>query len=59
MRRWIVFEHRDRFLAPRSIEPSASVDPASKNRRSISLRKYASRKRKIVQAPKNETRLFC
>ena len=42
----------DRFRAPRSIEASASVDSASKKRRSISLTKYRARKKKIVRAPK-------
>ena len=42
----------DRFRAPRSIEASASIDSASKKRRSISVQKCTARQQKIVRAPK-------
>ena len=48
----------DRFRAPRSIEASASVDSASKKRRSISVQKCTARQQKIVRAPKTAMRRF-
>ena len=48
----------DRFRAPRSIEASASVDSASKKRRSISVEKCTARQQKNVRAPKTATRRF-
>ena len=48
----------DRFRAPRSIEASASIDSASKKRRSISVQKCTARQQKIVRAPKSAMRRF-
>ena len=51
----------DRFRAPRSIEASASVESASKKRRSLSFRKYMARKQNcqnIIRAPKTAMRRF-
>ena len=48
----------DRFRAPRSIEASASIDSASKKRRSISVQKCTARQQKIVRAPKTAMRRF-
>ena len=48
----------EKIRAPRSIEASASVESASKKRRSISLRKYRARQQKIVRAPKTAVRRF-
>ena len=48
----------DRFRAPRSIEASASVDSATKKRRSISVEKCTARQQKIARAPKTAMRRF-
>ena len=48
----------DRVRAPRSIEASASVDSASKKRRSISVQKCTARQQKNVRAPKTAMRRF-
>ena len=48
-----VFDPFRRFRAPRSIEASASIDSASKKRRSISVQKCTARQQKKCSGPEN------